>query len=416
MSAMKYFPYTPRENQIKLMNFIDTSLRRGFKYIFIQAPTGFGKTIVILSTLIPYVLKGYRVIWAVKTGNETDRPIEELKEIMNKTGLVLKGISFRGKHDMCLLARKLGFKSLNYREVTYLCKYSRNKCKFYENVKYFNNDNGLGEPLTYSEILDFCYRNNMCPYYFQRKILPYVNVLSLSYNYIVNEKIQWSIRRLVPFNKSILVIDEAHNLQNINLNSDKITEGTLERALEEASEYSLRRLVKVLEGFIEIFHKLRSKIKRLNTEEIIINPSRIASKYLNTLLEMEKWGEIIRKDRLREGKAPRSSLHHFAEFWLNALEHYNEEGITFIASIELGKLIIEMWDMRASEILSKCWLNFPYVIFCGFGPVFEVHTAEPNHGNDVPVLDREVHHFFYGFHVDVFVYDSAQRALYPEAP
>ncbi|MEM3506273.1 MAG: hypothetical protein QW589_03590 [Candidatus Bathyarchaeia archaeon] len=48
---------------------------------------------------MPTALKrGYRIIWAVRTGTETDRPIEELKTICKTFNLEeLFGLSFRGK-------------------------------------------------------------------------------------------------------------------------------------------------------------------------------------------------------------------------------------------------------------------------------------------------------------------------------
>ncbi|MEM4142209.1 MAG: DEAD/DEAH box helicase family protein, partial [Thermoplasmata archaeon] len=98
---MKYFPYEFRENQEEMYKFIK-------KYvddypICIQAPTGFGKTPITLSSLLE---KGRNILWVVRTGTETDRPIEELKKINEKHGTNFLGISFRGKRDMCLLARE----------------------------------------------------------------------------------------------------------------------------------------------------------------------------------------------------------------------------------------------------------------------------------------------------------------------
>lgn len=120
---MEYFPYLIRQEQQRCLEFMRKNLKRN---ICLQAPTGFGKTIVILSTLLE---RGYPIIWAVRTGNETDRPIEELKIINKKKGTQFFGLSYRGKKDMCLLARNLKLKGWGYNDVALLCK-SQKKCKY----------------------------------------------------------------------------------------------------------------------------------------------------------------------------------------------------------------------------------------------------------------------------------------------
>lgn len=55
-------------------------------------------------------------------------------------------------------------------------------------------------------------------------------MVSLSYNYVVVDALSWAIRRAAPFHRSILMVDEAHNLQNLNVRGDSVTEGTLSRA------------------------------------------------------------------------------------------------------------------------------------------------------------------------------------------
>ncbi|MEM4639759.1 MAG: DEAD/DEAH box helicase family protein, partial [Thermofilum sp.] len=66
------FPYTPRKHQLEVSKEISRELRR--RNVILEAPTGFGKTPVVIHALLPYLEKGYRVVWAVRTGSETDRP------------------------------------------------------------------------------------------------------------------------------------------------------------------------------------------------------------------------------------------------------------------------------------------------------------------------------------------------------
>jgi len=73
----------------------------------------------------------------------------------------------------------------------------------------------------------------------------------------------------------------------------------------------------------------------------------------------------VRRRRLAEGKAPRSSLYRLSRFWASVLENLGVEGVVFLASKEKGRnLVVELWDMRASEILQDVWSNFHRCIFC----------------------------------------------------
>lgn len=88
--------------------------------------------------------------------------------------------------------------------------------------------------------------------------------------------------------------------------------------------------------------------------------------FIKIIRKINKYGILIRRKKLIDGKTPRSSLYHLSNFWLPAISNMNTEGIAFIASKEEGKrenLNLEMWDMRSSIIL-KIWKKFYRCIFC----------------------------------------------------
>ncbi|RLE87478.1 MAG: hypothetical protein DRJ49_06370 [Thermoprotei archaeon] len=362
---MEYFPYTPRIGQEDLIDFLEERLKRRDKYIIIQAATGFGKTPVVLATLLPYVELDYKILWTVRTGNEADRPIEELKTIVDKTGIEVFGFSFRGKSDMCLLARDM-FKTAAYEDATYVCSRMRKKCKYYSNYIKRRFDISLlaYKPILYSEILKYGSEEGICPYMLQYYLLDYADVVAMSYNYILREEIGKFFRYRLNFRRAILVVDEAHNLQNINLYSDRITLGTVERAIKECEENDYSRLIEYLKilrsRMLEMYKEIRSK----GEEDRLFSPEDFNEILDYALLEdMKRKGESIRRKMLDRGKRPRSSLHHLARFWLSVLELFEVNGIAFIANVERDNLILEIWDMRSGEILSDIWPQFRCVIF-----------------------------------------------------
>ncbi len=361
MPRFRYFPYKPRPFQMEVLRELARYVRVGS--VCLHAPTGFGKTPVILAALLPLVKRGLRIIWAVRTGNETDRPIEELKVIVEKTGLEITALSYRGKKDMCLLSKKYG--ELDYSEVSYLCNQKRRECPFYANfLEGFDFSLFIEKsPLLYSDIYEISEKERICPYYAQRALLEIADVVSLSYNYVVDSRLEWSIRRLVPYNRVILVVDEAHNLQNIELNSDQITLGTAKRAIKEAEEWGAPKIADFISGIRDKMDKLFKALAE--DEDIAFTPSEFINESEYSLLERAKsLGEFIRRKMLEEGKRPRSSLYHLASFWNKALELEGLEGIAFIAERERDNLRLNIWDMRSAEILASRWRIFRRCIFC----------------------------------------------------
>ncbi len=358
---MKLFPYKPREYQVETMRFITSIIRR--KNICLHAPTGFGKTPLILASLLSIIENGGgKIIWAVRTGNETDRPIEELKKINEHTRKKFFGLSFRGKRDMCLLARELEIRG--YEEVTFLCQKERYNCPFYREIRV----NKPNNPLLYSEILNLGKEKETCPYFLQRKLLKFADVISLSYNYIVSP-LSWSLRKSVPFHSSFLVVDEAHNLQFAagNANSSKISLRSIERSLKELDLFEKNEV----KGFRKLLTRIKEGILSLSEEiikdDISFNPAEFLEK--NRVFEADlelllNLGRKIKLKKLDEGKAPVSSIHRVASFWLSALQNSHTEGISFLVFKKKGTVYVEMWDMRASEILKDIWSNFRKCIFC----------------------------------------------------
>ncbi|MBO8182297.1 MAG: ATP-dependent DNA helicase [Archaeoglobus sp.] len=360
--ATARFPYPYREGQEEAIKFISES----DKNVCLDAPTGFGKTAVILSALLN---KSYPIIWAVRTGNEADRPVEELKEINKKTKKKFFGFSFRGKRDMCLAARQRGLTDTD--SVAYFCKSFKAKCPYFENLSYYRIN--PTRPLLYSEIIEICSEAEVCPYYLQRELLYHADLVALSYNYIIHPGMSWVIRSIIPFKACFLVVDEAHNLRVVgNINSDQITLSTFKNAIKELNLLEENELAEIVTEMQEIALKIHKNMQKAKEEERTIDLGIFIESGFNKgnkelreyLAELRKVGEFVRRRRLEEEKAPRSSAYHLASFFLDSLEFLGKDGVAFIATAEPKNLIIERWDMRSAEILRDVWRQFRKCVFC----------------------------------------------------
>ena len=376
-NPLQYFPYEPRLGQEALVRFLQREASEG-KHVCVHASTGFGKTPAILAALLPLVKHGGAIVWAVRTGTGTDRPIEELKVINERSGGDFLGLSYRGKRDMCLLARDLELEDIDYEGISFLCKHKvrEGECEYYFNFHSSFEGKEFMRPMLYSEILGECEGRGMCPYLVQRELLPFAQVVALNYNYIISDALGWTIRRVVPFKRSFLVVDEAHNLQHAcsNINSITITLGTVERALREMERFKSSRAGEVVE-FLQALRaqleqegeKLEQEEAELDIEEFLRSLAARAERKPDELKELfglaARYGDEVRRLQLEAGERPRSSLHRLGGFGLAVYGGVGIDGIALLAS-EGGGLRFEFWDMRASEVLAPRWEEFLACVFC----------------------------------------------------
>ncbi|MCI4408213.1 MAG: ATP-dependent DNA helicase, partial [Thermofilum sp.] len=361
MSLSKYkFPYKPRPRQLEVASEIQEALKTA--NVILEAPTGFGKTPVVIYSLLPFLDRGGRIVWAVRTGNETDRPIEEFRVFREKSNARFIAISFRGKKDMCLLAKEFG-ETLDYSEVSYICSRERKRCPYYKRLEEGVDYSALLSRgvLTYRDIYEWARKKKVCPYFLQRELLKVADVVSLSYNYVVDENLSWTIKGAFPLSQSILVVDEAHNLTQLNLGGDTVTEGTIERAKREAEELEARDMAEFID---KIQENVEKEFSSLGEEESqVFSPLKLIDGREEMIEKMKTLGEEVRDMRFREGKRPHSSLYHLANFLEEAISYEGEKGVALIAEKIDGKIHLNIWDMRSSEILSSVWKKFRRVIF-----------------------------------------------------
>lgn len=374
--ALAYFPYEFREGQYDLISFVEAEVRR--RNVVVNAPTGFGKTAVILASLLPFAVKeGRQILWVVRTGTETDRPIEELKRIHRVVGGELFGLSFRGKRDMCLLLRDMKLRGeLEYDDVSFLCRAHKDDCRyrsnFYSTRTRFSDL--ICEPRLYTELMKFCEDVGICPYLLQTSLLSEALVVAFSYNYVVDEDVSWAMRRRLSYRSSILVVDEAHNLQAAcsSVNSERITLGTLRSALKELDSIRSSKadeMRRFIESLLDYFKGESRSLedgedKVFDVHECIRFCAGSLSKFTGMVEALKRAGGVVRRRRLEDGRAPRSSLYRLGSFWLSAVGSLGREGIAYLATREKRNLIVEMWDMRASEALSDVWRSFYRCVFC----------------------------------------------------
>lgn len=347
-----HFPFErPRENQEDFINFVSENMARK-QSVALEAATGFGKTVCVLTSLLPLADRlEKKIVYCCRTHTQMDRVISELKHIRRKKKV--SGVSLRGRREMCLHNVILSQTS-DAAGAMYVCRLLRklDRCDYYRTYKE-NQDRILQMEITLSqnplfshEILAASREGGFCPYEFSKEIVKDVDVVACSYLYLFHPQIREGFLEGLgcTLDDILLVLDEAHNLENLaqELGSDRLSLLSVKAATNEALEYGEPEIA----NFCEVLYRIMLEIEEKYgvKEEVSLSYKELMNKFFQeevTFLSniaqaersemlisdylgfMQKRGEEIQKDRLKKNKPPRSYIFSVASFlqtWIGVKE------------------------------------------------------------------------------------------------
>ena len=217
-----YFPYNPYEKQITYMTSIIQVLNKKYNsseeinfnaLAALESPTGTGKTLCLLCSLLAWVnTKGKAInfsgtiFYSTRTHSQISQVISEL----NKTCYEPRIAILSSREFSC--ANTELKKSLAPSVLDIKCAREHKNCRFYRDIEYYSNKN-FGN-VDIEDILKQGKAKIFCPFYVERMKVKMSNcdLVFMPYNYIFLKEIRESMD--IDLKKSILVIDEAHNVVN----------------------------------------------------------------------------------------------------------------------------------------------------------------------------------------------------------
>ncbi len=235
-----FFPYPKfRPSQKEIIQLSRRAVRESKHFIF-ECATGVGKTAAVLAGILPEVKeKGLNVIYCVRAHSQMNVVLNELDKIREEMDVF--GIPFISRKRMCINKR---IKDPDYTVINETCKILKKRCPYYfknknERIDDFI-DELIGTTIHFDEIYKIGKSLNICPYELQKRLLPYVDLITCHYLYLFNPVIRrfW-LERYFALEDCFLVLDEVHNLPAIavDINSDYISRITLHNALFELNDF-----------------------------------------------------------------------------------------------------------------------------------------------------------------------------------
>ena len=207
-----YFPYKPYDIQIKYMEKIIDSLNNNY-LAALESPTGTGKTLCLLCATLAWMKfmrkkkkKQIRMYYSTRTHSQISNVIKELKKTV-----YLPITCILSSRDKSCVNYKVKNNSKNLCVLNSFCKKNKHNCSFYRNV---NNIPILSNNLIdIEELCDLGINQKFCPYHYEKDKSYNSDIIFSPFNYIIDKEIKDTLR--INIENSILIIDEAHNIDKI---------------------------------------------------------------------------------------------------------------------------------------------------------------------------------------------------------
>ncbi|XP_075346150.1 general transcription and DNA repair factor IIH helicase subunit XPD isoform X2 [Mycteria americana] len=219
----------------------------------LEMPSGTGKTVSLLSLIVAYQrarpLDVTKLIYCSRTVPEIEKVIEELRKLMDfyekELGekVPFLGLALSSRKNLCIHPEvsSLRFgKEVDSRCLSLTASYVRAQhqrdgslpaCRFFEDF----DTHGREVPIPYGiynldDLKAHGRQKGWCPYFLARYSILHANIVVYSYHYLLDPKIADLVSKELA-RKSVVVFDEAHNIDNVCIDSMgvNITRRTLDR-------------------------------------------------------------------------------------------------------------------------------------------------------------------------------------------
>ncbi|EDQ85349.1 uncharacterized protein MONBRDRAFT_34274 [Monosiga brevicollis MX1] len=270
-------------------------------HALLEMPSGTGKTVSLLSLIVSYQL-GYpgrlgKFIYCSRTVPEIEKVLGELKRViayMSKEmgrNLDYLGLGLSSRRNMCIhpdvsQERTGAIVDSRCRQLT--ASFVREKtadgkslCTYFNGFEAHGRDAPLPAGVYNLEDLKvFGEQRKFCPYFLARYAITHANIVVYSYHYLLDPKIAELVSREMG-RDSVVVFDEAHNIDNVCIESMSVTiqQRHLDRAT--ANLRSLKNKVKEMKesNTEQLRHEYQNLVQGLRdnranqaTDSVMANP------------------------------------------------------------------------------------------------------------------------------------------------
>jgi len=313
------------------------------KPLFVDAPTGSGKTAAVISPALTYgVRHNIKVIFLTSRHTQHDIAIETIRNINYKEAFISE---FRrravvadiiGKKNMCALS----LPSLYGSDFLALCESLRDneKCDYYVNTKSNGNMTQSAKMLLREldvrgisdskNIKKIASDRMMCPYEIAMKRTEQADIIIADYNHIFNPRIRDTMlsKMRKSLSEVIIIADEAHNLPKRirEVINARLSNFILSRGISEVNDYMSSEGIEE-SNLLSTLEKLDTALRRFSTNfgyEDEIEKAALVSVINKCLVDIDDIDDLVYNlesvaefTRSRERPSFCATISSFLQYW-----------------------------------------------------------------------------------------------------
>ncbi|TIA91592.1 hypothetical protein E3P99_01006 [Wallemia hederae] len=229
----------------------------------LEMPSGTGKTVSLLSLIVAYQ-QHYdaerKLVYCSRTVPEIEKALAELKRLMAyraDQGYAAKdsgyiGLGLSSRKNLCLhpsISQERRGKAVDARcrDLTSMHAVQKGRsdpdshelCSYHEGLSELQPGEIVPPGIwTIEDVRKFGQQKGLCPYFSVRRMVPFCNTIIYSFHYLLDPKVAEMVSREMS-KDAIVVFDEAHNIDNVCIESLSID---LTRPMLESASRSVDRL------------------------------------------------------------------------------------------------------------------------------------------------------------------------------
>ena len=306
------FPFTPYDIQVDYMKKVLECLDNSHHGL-LESPTGTGKTLSLLCSALAWLEKNkasaqlaaryaqintepggslevpampvrHKVIYSSRTHSQLSQAVAEL----GRTSYRYMKVAILGSRDQ-LCVNPAVMEANNSREKLHMCqaRVKAKTCTFHQNVEKSKERSELrdNEIMDIEDLHKLGKKHHFCPYYMSRELYQAADVIFLPYNYLLDHKIRGSLD--IDFKGSIIIFDEAHNVQKLSEETSSVSISSQDIAL---AVRDIDEAIEAIKNPVIGFDEADMAPKELNENELLFIKDEILSveKHFSSFLSDSK--------------------------------------------------------------------------------------------------------------------------------
>ncbi len=308
--------------------------------IYLEAPTGIGKTIASLFASLKAINQPREKMFYLTAKNDGKKIVIDTVRLLEEKGLIAKTCEISAKDSMCLLSERDCDPEV--------CKYANGYYKrIYKAIRdIFDNESLLTKDL----ILKYGRKHRVCPFEFSLDLSNYSDIVICDYNYVFDPLVHL-VRYFDDSNyQPIVLCDEAHNL--VSRSREMYSASVSSEAfvnIKDFTKYLKPNPTSEINQAIDIFAAISlelTEVDFIKKEEV--NPSllRTVKKILNKL------DQVFADNKISFGKKELREFYFDLNRFAKISEFYNDDFV-FLIENQNDNIVASIKCLNASEYLKR---------------------------------------------------------------